>query len=62
MKQKREELRIFPMSNSKMDVLDESEKGITYSRRPESIEDREIRLIEEEERMYDQGVMSASGY
>jgi len=58
----REELRIFPMSNSKMDVLDESEKGITYSRRPESIEDREIRLIEEEERMYDQGVMSASGY
>ena len=50
------------MSNSKMDVLDESEKGITYSRRPESIEDREIRLIEEEERMYDQGVMSASGY
>ena len=58
----REELRIFPMSNSKMDVLDESEKGITYSRRPESINDREIRLIEEEERMYDQGVMSASGY
>jgi len=37
-----EELRVFPMASSKMDVLDESEKGITYSMRPATTEEKTL--------------------
>jgi hypothetical protein len=47
-KEFREELKMFPMSDTRLDVLDESEKGIVYSHRPES-EDRRLEREEEEE-------------
>ena len=59
----REELRMFPMSENRMDVMDESEKGITYTHQPESAIDREERRYIEEEResaLADSG--SAFGY
>lgn len=58
----REELKIFPMSLIKIDVLDESEKGITYTRQPEDPEQRELRILKEEEELSGNGVMSAFGY
>jgi hypothetical protein len=59
----REELRIFPMSDSKMDVLDESEKGITYTRCPESKESYEERRWQEEAQEAESRVTeSAFGY
>lgn len=58
----REELRLFPMSESRLDVLDESEKGIVYGRRPDSPEDRERRRLREWERAEEGARESAFGY
>lgn len=55
-----EELRIFPMSDTKVDVLDESEKGITFSQRPLSTEEKEF--IEDAEEEQTQGALSCFGY
>jgi hypothetical protein len=49
-KEFREEVKMFPMSDTRLDVLDESEKGIVFSKRPESASQRLEREIEEEER------------
>jgi hypothetical protein len=54
-----EELRMFPMGN-KLDCLDESEKGITYTSRPANDEERESAFEEEETRSL--GYMNAVGY
>ena len=54
-----EELRMFPMGN-KLDCLDESEKGITYTSRPANDEERENAFEEEETRSL--GYMNAVGY
>lgn len=59
-KEFREEVKMFPMSDSRLDVLDESEKGIVYSHRPESAARRAEREAEEEER--DLEVTNAFGY
>lgn len=45
----REELNLFPMSDTRLDTLDASEKAFTYGSRPETIEERERREYEEEE-------------
>lgn len=45
-----EELKVFPMSDSKLDVLDESEKALIYLVRPESIEERNFREDADERR------------
>jgi len=58
----REELRLFPMSESKMDVMDESEKGITYTKQPEDPTDKAERLYREEEMAHADGTFSAFGY
>ena len=58
----REELRVFPMSESKMDVMDESEKGMTYTHQPENPQTREERMRMEEEEMSQYGTMGAFGY
>jgi len=56
-----EELRMFPMSESKLDCLDESEKALTYLGTPESSEERFLREEYEEDRMY-AGAQNAVGY
>jgi hypothetical protein len=56
-----EELRIFPMSENRMDVLDESEKGIVFSQRPESTEERLQKKAMEEEHEVAMG-LNAFGY
>lgn len=58
----RAELRVFPMSASKMDVLDESEKGITFTHQPESLKSREERHYREEIRELALTGTSAFGY
>lgn len=45
----REEIMIFPMNEFKMDVLDESEKGISSTFTPEGGQNRLYRQIEEED-------------
>lgn len=45
----REELAIFPMNEYKMDVLDESEKGISSTYTPQSGEDRRFKDFTEDE-------------
>lgn len=55
-----QELKLFPMSNSRLDVLDESEKGITFSLRPESSEERWNR--EDAEMRMPMMVLGAVGY
>jgi hypothetical protein len=55
----REELRLFPMSESRMDCLDESEKGITFTRPPVSAKEREERRFQEERRTH---AMSGSAF
>lgn len=57
-----EELRMFPMSESKMDVLDESEKGIVFSQRPDSPQTRAERLDEEEMRSVQLAEQGSFGY
>lgn len=47
-----EELRLFPMSENKLDTLDAGEKALTYLQRPESSEERESRIYEEESSTY----------
>jgi hypothetical protein len=54
-----EELRLFPMGN-KVDCLDESEKGITYTSRPATIEERDAARYADEDR--DAVSMNAVGY
>jgi hypothetical protein len=44
-----EELRMFPMSETKLDCLDESEKALTYLVTPESDEQRQERWERQEE-------------
>lgn len=44
-----EEKDIFPNVDTRMDVLDESEKGLSFLRAPESDEEIELRELEEEE-------------
>jgi hypothetical protein len=56
-----EELRIFPMSENKMDVLDESEKGIVFSTRPESTEESLQKRIAELDHEAEMS-MNAFGY
>lgn len=55
-----EELRVFPMSDKKLDVLDESEKAITYGTRPASDEERFAADDEDEARSLE--VKNAVGY
>ena len=54
-----EELRMFPMGN-KVDCLDESEKGITYTSRPANVSELEYYERESERRTHEAG--SAFGY
>jgi hypothetical protein len=54
-----EELRMFPMGN-KVDCLDESEKGITYTSRPANTTEIEYYERESERRTYETG--NAFGY
>lgn len=57
----REELSLFPMSDTRLDTLDASEKAFTIGSRPETIEERERREYEEEESTF--GVdLSCTGY
>lgn len=44
-----EELQLFPSSNTRLDVLDESEKAITALKLPETPEEEALRRLEEEE-------------
>jgi len=56
-----EEHAVFPMNEYKMDVLDESEKGITATRTPSSAEyiaKRQLKEAEEELELID----NAFGY
>lgn len=55
-----EELRLFPMSDSRVDVLDESEKAFVYMSRPETSDERELREFDEERRSWDH--VNAVGY
>lgn len=55
-----QELKMFPMSDTRLDTLDESEKGITFSMRPESTEERWSR--EEEEMNRPSLSLGAVGY
>jgi hypothetical protein len=55
-----EELRLFPMSDNRLDTLDESEKAITFGVRPTSSEERAIEAEREEERTNWEG--GAVGY
>lgn len=59
-KEFREELRIFPMSDSRVDVLDESEKAIVFSYKPATEEEILVQRFEEEDEQL--GVMSCIGY
>lgn len=56
----KEELLVFPMSDNKLDTLDASEKAFTYGGRPETQEERERRLLEEEAYSWDS--LSCTGY
>jgi hypothetical protein len=58
----REELKVFPMSENKLDVLDESEKAFAYLQRPTSPEEDE--KYEEIEREVSAGMVNvgAMGY
>ena len=59
-KEFREELRLFPMSENKLDVLDESEKALTYLVKPagiEEIERHEEEMLESERGQWQLGVM-----
>lgn len=47
----REELAIFPMNEFRMDVLDESEKGISSTFTPQSGEDLRLREFEDESKL-----------
>jgi hypothetical protein len=47
----REELDIFPMNEFRMDVLDESEKGISSTFSPQSGEDLRLREFEDESKL-----------
>jgi hypothetical protein len=47
-----EELRVFPMSDSRLDTLDAAEKAFVYLSRPQSVEEREEREWEEEKTRY----------
>ena len=58
----RQELKIFPMSENKVDCLDESEKGITYTRQPQSRQDREEERYREEVREIEMQEQGAFGY
>lgn len=55
-----EELKVFPMSDKKLDTLDESEKAITYGVRPASDEERVRQDDEEDERKME--IKNAVGY
>lgn len=55
-----EELKVFPMSDKKLDTLDESEKAITYGVRPATDEERFASDEEDEERSLE--VKNAVGY
>lgn len=59
-KEFREELRMFPMSDSRVDVLDESEKAIVFAIKPATQDEIIRKQYEEEDEQ--QGVMSAVGY
>ncbi len=56
-----EELRMFPMNESKLDCLDESEKALTYLSTPASSEEQYRRQEADEERMYG-SMLNAVGY
>lgn len=60
MKEVLEELKLFPMSDNRVDLLDESEKAFVYLSAPETSEERERREWEEEVRS--QSAMNAVGY
>ena len=55
-----EELRVFPMSESRLDTLDESEKAFVYLVRPDSVDERARESEWEEDRSM--GVNNAVGY
>jgi len=56
-----EELKMFPMSDTKLDTLDAAEKAFVYTPRPETVEEREDRLWEEEVQAVGAG-LSCTGY
>lgn len=57
-----EELKLFPMSENKLDTLDAAEKAITILTKPESIEERERRIWEEETEQYANEGLTCIGY
>jgi len=56
-----EEKNLFPMSDTKLDTLDASEKAFTYGSRPETTEERERRQYEEELEQFSMR-LSCTGY
>jgi hypothetical protein len=55
-----EELRVFPMSETRLDTLDESEKAFVYLVRPDSQDERALQDQEEEDRAMT--ALNAVGY
>lgn len=56
-----EELKMFPMSDTKLDTLDAAEKAFVYIPRPETVEERETRKYEEEVMEFG-GTLECTGY
>jgi hypothetical protein len=61
-KEIREELRLFPLSSNRVDVLDETEKALTYLRRPMTEMEKEGMREEEMERESAAWDMGPMGY
>lgn len=61
-KELREELKMFPMNDSRLDVLDESEKALVALKRPERESDRMERIMRYEEEEAERSEMTAFGY
>ena len=56
-----EELKLFPMNDSKLDALDAGEKALVYLVRNETREEREVRQTEEENDRFSSG-LNCVGY
>ncbi|NJL72368.1 MAG: hypothetical protein HC888_12730 [Candidatus Competibacteraceae bacterium] len=61
-KEFREELKMFPMSDTRVDVLDESEKALTYLERPLNVVEKLRREEAEVSRAYASMLLPATGY